>query len=97
MARCQLTGQIVQFGHKVSHSNRKSSRRFAPNIQSVTLASAALRRRFSLRISTRALRSVQRHGSLDAFLLATNGARLSPDALRLKARVRKALSAPLPR
>jgi len=37
--RCELTGTRVSFGHNVSHSNRKSSRTFAPNLQSVSLLS----------------------------------------------------------
>lgn len=88
---CQLTGTSVRYGHKVSHSNRKSSRTFQPNLQHVTLRSDALRREFSLRITTRALRSVQKHGGLDNFLLRTSDRHLSEEALRLKQRVRRAL------
>ena len=46
--RCQLTGTETKFGHNVSHSNRKTSRRFDPNLQRATLYSDALRRRASL-------------------------------------------------
>jgi len=88
---CQLTGASVRYGHKVSHSNRKSSRTFQPNLQQVTLRSDALRRNFSLRITTRALRSVQKHGGLDNFLLHTSDRELSREALRLKERIRRAL------
>ena len=35
--RCELTGKIRQIGHKVSHSNRKTKRRFMPNLLNVTL------------------------------------------------------------
>ena len=88
---CQLTGASVRTGHKVSHSNRKSSRTFQPNLQRVTLRSDALRREFSLRITTRALRSVQKHGGLDNFLLRTSDRHLSEEALQLRERVRRAL------
>jgi len=37
--RCELTGKETQFGHNVSHSNRRTNRRFAPNLQKVTLQS----------------------------------------------------------
>ena len=90
--RCQLTGKEAQFGHNVSHSNRKTNRRFDPNLQKTTLYSDALRRKISLRISTRALRTVSRAGGLDAFLLATNDAKLGVEGLRLKHRVKKAVS-----
>ena len=90
--RCALTGKETQFGHNVSHSNRKTNRRFAPNIQSVSLHSEALARSVNLRISTRALRTVVKKGGLDRFLLDTDDARLPEEALRLKRQVRKSLS-----
>ena len=92
--RCSLTGKEVQFGHNVSHSNRKTNRRFVPNIQKVSLQSEALGRSVPLRVSTRALRTVQKKGGLDAFLLGTDDLKLPPEALRLKRKVRKALSGP---
>jgi large subunit ribosomal protein L28 len=89
--QCQLTGVRSRSGQNVSHSNIKSKRRFDPNLQRVHLHSDALGRRVPLRITTRALRSVQRHGGLDAWLIGTDDARLAPEALRLKRAVRKAL------
>ena len=48
MARqCSITGKRVSYGRNVSHSNRKSSRRFEPNLQSATLLSEALGGRVS--------------------------------------------------
>lgn len=90
--RCQLTGTEPLFGHNVSHSNIKTNRRFDPNLQKATLHSDALRRKVSLRITTRAIRSVSRAGGLDAYLLRTADAKLAPDGLRLKRQVKKALS-----
>jgi large subunit ribosomal protein L28 len=93
MARCcQLTGKKPQFGHNVSHSNRKTNRRFDPNLQKVTFYSSALRRPVPMRVCTRAIRTVQKHGGIDAYLIAMDDARLAPDGLRLKHRVQKALS-----
>ena len=93
MARsCELTGTKPQSGHNVSHSNVKTNRRFNPNLQTVTLYSEALRRKLRLRIATRTLRSVQRRGGLDPFLLATDDARLADVGRRLKRQVRKASS-----
>lgn len=89
---CELTGKRGKAGQNVSHSNRKTKRRFEPNLQRVHLESEALRRRVPLRISTRALRTVQKRGGLDAYLLSEADALLAPEALRLKREVRKALS-----
>ncbi len=90
--RCELTGTEPQFGHNVAHSNTKTNRRFDPNLQKATLYSDALRRKVSLKITVRAMRTVQRKGGLDAYLLATDDAKLAAPGLRLKNRVRKALS-----
>ena len=79
MARvCALTGKKVQFGHNVSHSKRATNRRFEPNIQKVRLQSEALGQRISLNIATRTLRTVQKKGGLDGFLLNTDDSKLQP-------------------
>jgi large subunit ribosomal protein L28 len=82
----------VRFGRNVSHSNRKSSRTFEPNLQPVKLRSEALGRSVRLSISTRALRTVEKHGGLDAYLVRTPDEKLPPEALRLKRRIRKSRS-----
>ena len=89
---CDLTGNHGQSGHNVSHSNRKTNRRFHPNLQRVTLHSDALRREVLLRVTTRALRTVTKHGGLDSFLLASDDAKLPAGARKLKHQVQKALS-----
>jgi large subunit ribosomal protein L28 len=90
--RCVLTGKEVQFGHNVSHSKRATNRRFGPNIQKVTLGSAVLDRKIRLRVAARTLRTVQKKGGLDGFLLATADTKLMPEALRLKRMIKKKLA-----
>ena len=90
--RCDLTGKEPMFGHNVSHSNRKTNRRFDPNLHKVTFYSDALRRRVALRVCTRVLRTVQKYGGLDPYLLKMDEAKLAPEGQRLKRRVHKALS-----
>jgi large subunit ribosomal protein L28 len=87
--RCELTGKGPQVGHKVSHSNHKTKRRFMPNLCNVTLASEILGRRVRLRISANAVKTVDHRGGLDAFLLKAKAEELSPRALELKRQVQK--------
>ena len=87
--RCELTGKAVQFGNKVSHSNRKTRTRFLPNLVQVTLISDALERAVRLRISAAALRSVEHRGGLDNFLVKARDGDLSDSALALKREVGK--------
>jgi large subunit ribosomal protein L28 len=90
--RCELTGKSAQVGHKVSHSNIKSKRRFLPNLINVTLISDALGRAVRLRVSANALRSVDHRGGLDAFLAKARDAELSARALDLKRQIAKKLA-----
>jgi large subunit ribosomal protein L28 len=87
--RCELTGKTRQIGHKVSHSNRKTKRRFLPNLLNVTLLSDSLNRKVRLRVSANALKTIDHRGGLDAFLLKSVDAELSPRALELKRQVVK--------
>jgi large subunit ribosomal protein L28 len=91
--RCELTGKTAQTGHKVSHSNRKTKRRFLPNLCSVTMISDALGRSVRLRVSANAVKSVDHRGGLDAFLLKAKSEELSPRALELKRQIEKKLAA----
>ena len=82
--RCELTGKTRQIGHRVSHSNRKTKRRFLPNLLNVTLISDALGRSVRLRISANALKTVDHRGGLDGFLLKARNEDLSDKVLDLK-------------
>ncbi|MEP9355113.1 50S ribosomal protein L28 [Xanthobacter sp. KR7-65] len=91
--RCDLTGKGVLTGHLVSHSNRKTKRRFLPNLCNVTLESETLKRTVRMRISANALKSVDHRGGLDAFLKKARDEELSPLALDLKRQIAKATAA----
>ncbi len=90
--RCELTGKMAQTGHKVSHSNHKTKRRFLPNLVNVTMISDALSRSVKLRISANALKTVDHRGGLDAFLLKAKDDELSTRVLELKRQVKKKLA-----
>ncbi|MCP8938959.1 50S ribosomal protein L28 [Alsobacter sp. SYSU M60028] len=92
--RCELTGKGVQTGNLVSHSNRKTKRRFLPNLFNVTLQSDALDRSVRLRVSANALRSVEHRGGLDAFLAKAHEDELSQGARELKREIAKKTAAP---
>lgn len=88
--RCQLTGKGVLSGNNVSHANNKTRRRFLPNLQETSLLSDALGMSVTMRLSTRALRTVEHNGGIDAFLLSTPDRRLPAEALVLKRRIVRA-------
>ncbi len=87
--RCELTGKGPLVGHHVSHANNKTKRIYRPNLQTVSLVSEILGNSYKLKISMNALRSVDRNGGLDPFLLKSKDGLLSPKALRLKRAIAK--------
>lgn len=85
MARqCELSGVKPIIGHKVSHSNVKTKRRFLPNLVNVTLRSESLNRAFSMKIAAKTLRTVDKHGGLDGYLVKAKEDKLSARALKIK-------------
>ena len=91
--RCSVTGKGVLVGNHVSHANNRTKRRFLPNLQRTALMSEALGKPVRLRISTRGIRTVEHNGGLDAFLLATPDAELSPEVRRIKRQIEKKVAA----
>lgn len=85
MARvCVLTGKKVGVGHKVSHSNHKTKRKFVPNLIKTTLYSALLKRNIRLRIAARTLRTIDYKGDFDSFILQTKNGKLTNIAKKIK-------------
>ena len=88
---CQVTGKRVRTGNNVSHANNKTRRRFLPNLQVTTLLSDALGN-VRMRLSTRAIRTIEHNGGLDAFLLSQTDAKLTSEGLTLKRRLERAMA-----
>ena len=88
--RCDITGKGVLAGNNVSHANNRTRRRFLPNLQESSLLSDILGSEVRLRLSTRAIRTVERNGGIDAFLLGTPNRRLTETAQALKRRILRA-------
>ena len=61
-AYCQVTQTGPQFGHKVSHAQNKTKRRFDPNIQKKTYFVASLGRKVTLNVSARGIKVIDARG-----------------------------------
>ncbi|MBP6090950.1 MAG: 50S ribosomal protein L28 [Crocinitomicaceae bacterium] len=59
---CQLTGKSVMVGNNVSHSNRKTKRKFYPNLITKKFFLPEEERFVTLKISTSALRTINKKG-----------------------------------
>jgi large subunit ribosomal protein L28 len=87
--RCEITGKGVLAGNNVSHANNRTRRRFLPNLQESSLLSDTLGTAVRMRLSTRAIRTIEHNGGIDAYLLGKANSRLRPEVLALKRRIEK--------
>jgi large subunit ribosomal protein L28 len=63
MARvCQVTGKRPVSGHRVSHSNIKTNRRFLPNLQNKRFFLAEEDKWITLKVSSGGLRTINKRG-----------------------------------
>ena len=66
MARvCQVTGKVPVTGHKVSHSNIKTKRRFLPNLQTKRFFLSEENKWITLKVSTEGIRTINKRGLYD--------------------------------
>ena len=86
---CKVTGKKTMVGMNVSHSMRHTKRTFLPNLQKLSFHSDILGRDFNLRISTAGLRTLTKHGGLDAYVMAKPVSRLTPDMAAIKKAIEK--------
>ncbi len=64
---CQVTGKRPVVGNNVSHSHRKTRRRFLPNLHSHRFWSEAESRFVKLRVSAAGMRIIDKNG-IDAVI-----------------------------
>jgi large subunit ribosomal protein L28 len=59
---CEITGKRPVTGNRVSHANNKKRRRFLPNLHTQRFWLESEQRWISLRVSTKALRTIEKNG-----------------------------------
>ncbi|MDR1338424.1 MAG: 50S ribosomal protein L28 [Rickettsiales bacterium] len=91
---CKVTGKKTQVGMNVSHSHRRTKRTFLPNLQALKFRSDILGRDFSLRVSTAGLRTLTKHGGLDAYVMSKPVSRLTEDMAAVKKAIEKKIGKP---
>ena len=87
--KCILSGKGPMSGNNVSHANNKTKRRFLPNLQASSFYSDSLKKSFKLRITARAIKTIDINGGLDAWLLSEKSVSIHPELLKIKKLVLK--------
>ena len=82
--KCELTGKKYQSGNNVSHARNRTKRRFLPNLQNISFLSEKLGKKIQLRVATSTIRTVEKKGGLDEFLINTSNTKLPSEALKIK-------------
>ena len=82
--KCELTGKTYKSGNNVSHAKNRTKRRFLPNLQKITFISEKLGKKIQLKVAASAIRTVEKKGGLDDFLVSTPNSKLPEKAKKLK-------------
>lgn len=89
--KCDLLNVAPMSGNNVSHSNRKTRRRFLPNLNNLSFQSDALGVKISFKVASSTLRTINKYGNIDNFLINYRFAKLSDTARTFRTKVQKAL------
>ena len=83
-SKCELTGKKYLSGNNVSHAKNRTKRRFLPNLQNISFLSEKLGKKIQLRVAASTIRTVEKKGGLDEYLINTSNTKLASAGLKLK-------------
>ncbi len=86
---CEISGKKPMSGNNVSHANNRTKRRFIPNLQNVKLYSGTLQKYINLNITIRTMKTVEKNGGLDSYLIKTSNKNLAETAIKIKKQILK--------
>ena len=86
---CEISGRKPMTGNNVSHANNRTKRRFIPNLQNVKLYSSTLQKYINLNITVRTMKTVEKNGGLDTYLIKTSDRNLADTAIKIKKQILK--------
>lgn len=93
---CELTGSRPSVGNNVSNSNRHTKRTWAPNLVVRTFEIPSLKTSVSVKVSTRALKTIDKQGGFTKALHKAKDEVLSPKLAKLKRQLKKLHAAKKP-
>ena len=82
--KCELTGIKYLSGNNVSHAKNRTKRRFLPNLQNISFVSEKLGKKVQLKVAASTIRTVEKKGGLDEYLINTSNTKLASVGLKLK-------------
>ncbi len=82
--RCSITKKKPMSGNNVSHAVNKTKRRFLPNLQNVSFFSETLGKNVRLKVSSNGIKTVEKKGGIDNYVMNTKDSILTPEIIKLK-------------
>ena len=89
--KCDLTNKKGMNGNNVPKSRKRTRRIFSPNIRRTSFKSNILNTDFLLKVTTDVLRTINKYGDLDSFIINTKQSKLSDSAKKIKKDMTKSL------
>ena len=81
---CEISGKKVLVGNNVSKAMNKTKRRFLPNLQNVSFFSEILGKKVRLKVSSRGIKTVEKKGGIDNYVINSKNSMLAPEIVKLK-------------
>ncbi len=82
--KCSITKKKPMVGNNVSHAVNKTKRRFYPNLHSVSFFSEVLGKKVKLKVSSRGIKTVEKNGGIDNYIIKTKNSDLTEETRKLK-------------
>jgi len=82
--KCDITNVKPMTGNNVSHAVNKTKRRFFPNLQNTSFFSEILGKNIKLKVTSKGIKTVEKNGGIDKFLLNSKNSKLNSETKKLK-------------
>ena len=82
--KCSITKKKPMSGNNVSHAVNKTKRRFYPNLHNISFFSEVLGKKIKLKVSSRGIKTVEKNGGIDKYLLNSKNSKLNSETRKLK-------------
>ena len=82
--KCSITKKKPMAGNNVSHAVNKTKRRFYPNLHNVSFFSDILGKKVKLKVSSRGIKTVEKNGGIDNYIINSKNSNLTVETRKLK-------------
>ena len=82
--KCSITNVKPLTGNNVSHAVNKTKRRFLPNLHSASFYSEILGKKIKLKVTSRGIKTVEKKGGIDNYLLNLKNSKHTDESRKLK-------------